>query len=147
LNGRKRHVLVDTLGLLLEVVVLPAHIADRNAAPRLLESLKSRFPSVSLIWGDQGYVGPALARWMEQTLGCQLVLTKNLSQGHWLMPGQNAAAFLPAHVEPRRWVVERTFAWMGRNRRLSKDYEGLPETEEALCYLGMVHLMLKRLTK
>jgi hypothetical protein len=84
---------------------------------------------------------------MEQVLGCQLVLTKSLSQGHWLTSGQTPMAAPSVHVEPRRWVVERTFAWTGRNRRLSKDYEGLPETEEALCYLGMVHLMLKRLTR
>lgn len=128
-------------------MVLPAHIADRDAARQLLGGMKARYPLVSVVWGDQGYLGHALASWMRQALGCQLVLTKQLSQGSWLVPGETPHSDTAVHLEARRWVVERTFAWEGRNRRLTRDYEGLPETEEALCYLGMVHLMLKRLTR
>jgi putative transposase len=135
------------MGFLLKVVVLPANVADRDAARTLLDGVNERFPDVTLIWADQGYVGQALAKWVKQELGCRLGITKRFEPGAWLVQGEMLPPASRIPVEPRRWVVERTFAWEGRNRRLAKDYEGLCETEEALCYLGMVHLMLKRLTR
>lgn len=128
------------------MVVLPANIADREAAPVLLEGIRANFPTLSIIWADQGYVGQRLARWIAEKVGCQIIITNRVGSGAWLAPGEKQPPpKQPSRIEPRRWVVERTIAWEGRNRRLSKDYEGLPETEEAICYLGMVALMLKRL--
>ncbi len=138
---------MDTAGLLLRVVVTPANISDRDGAIILLTGIQKSFPNLSIIWADQGYVGHELSTWIQDEVGCKLVLTKRLGQGVWLVQGEEPPPLDPVQIEPRRWVVERTFAWLGRNRRLSKDYEGLTTTEEALFYLGMVHLMLKRLTR
>lgn len=138
---------MDTTGLLLRVVVTPADLSDRDGAKVLLAGIKKSFPNLSLIWADQAYVGQDLASWIEREVGCKLVLTKRLGQGVWVVQGEDPPPPDTVQIEPRRWVVERTFAWLGRNRRLSKDYEGLTTTEEALIYLGMVHLMLKRLTR
>lgn len=131
-NGRKRHFLVDTLGLLLYVKVLAAHVQDRDGAKQLLDEVKDRFPRLRLIWADGGYRGK-LITWVAETCAwlLQIVLRKDDLKGF--------------QVLPRRWVVERTFAWVCRNRRLSKDYERLAESEEAFCYYSMIHLMLRRL--
>lgn len=137
---------MDTAGLLLRVVVTPADVSDRDGAVVLLTGLKESFPSLSLIWADQGYVSHDLTQWIQDELGCKLVLTKKLGQGAWLVQDESPPAE-PVTIEPRRWVVERTFAWLGRNRRLSKDYEGLAATEEAFIYLGMIRLMLERLSR
>ena len=138
---------MDTTGLLLRVIVTPADVSDRDGAIVLLTGVKEKFPNLSVIWADQGYVGHELTQWILDELGCKLVLTKRLGQGVWLVQGEEPPPLDPVEIEPRRWVVERTFAWLGRNRRLSKDYEGLPATEEAFIYMGMIHLMLKRLTR
>ena len=135
------------MGLLLHVVVLPANIPDREGAKRLLAGVKADFPHLTLIWADLGYEGADFALWVLQETGCELTTTKHPMKTLWLKPGESPPPETPFTIQPRRWVVERTFAWLGRNRRMSKDYEGLPETGEALCYLSMVHLMLKRLTR
>jgi putative transposase len=131
-NGRKRHIAVDTLGLLLAVVVHAAHIQDRIGAKLLLTKLLGRFPRLWVIWADGGYTG-TLRTWA-LVVGGWVIDTVKRSEG--------SKGFV---VLPKRWVVERTFAWLGRCRRLSKDYEALPETSEAVIYVAMIHLMLKRL--
>jgi putative transposase len=131
-NGRKRHIVVDTIGLLLAIVVHAASIQDRDGARLVLAKLKDRFPRLKLIWADGGYAGQ-LIEWP-------------LTLGGWLLEiVRRAAGSHGFEVLPRRWVVERTLAWLGRCRRLSKDYEALPETSEAWVQIAMIHLMLRRL--
>ncbi len=147
LSGRKRHLLVDTLGLVVRVLVHPADIQDRAGAQDLLLALRATLPRLELIWADAAYVGP-LQTWVRQTCGWLLrIVQRPGGRGMWLPAGQEPPV-RPAgfQVLPRRWVVERTFAWIGRNRRMSKDDEFLPATSETWVYLSMVRLMLKRLT-
>jgi putative transposase len=133
-NGRKRHLLVDTQGLLLTVVVHPASLQDNVAAPRVFEKVAGKLQRLKLIWADGIYTG-SLVDWVKDTLGWTLSIVKRPKGAHGFQ------------VLPRRWVVERTFAWLGRYRRLSKDYEALPETSEAMIYAAMSHLMLRRLAR
>ena len=134
-KGRKRHVLVDSMGLLLAVVVTAANIADQQGLPPLLRRLQFRrgwFRRLQLIWGDRAYWGHLLFEWVLEQFDCMLeVLERPRGQGF--------------RVVPRRWVVERTLAWISRCRRLSQDYEKLPRTSETFIYLAMIQLMLKRL--
>jgi putative transposase len=134
-NGRKRHVLVDTLGLMLLVLVLPANIQDRDAARQLLETFfgqKSR-RGLKHIWADGGYAG-GLVAWALKLWRCTVEIVKRT----------DAHTF---RVLPRRWVVERTFGWLGRYRRLSRDYERQAQTGETIIYLAMIRLMLTRLAR
>lgn len=131
-NGRKRHIVVDTLGLLLVVFVTAGSVQDRAAAPILLGILAKRFPQLKHIWADGGYSGE-LVPWAQRALSWVVEIVKGVA-------GQPGFAVLP-----RRWVVERTFAWFSRARRLSRDYEGLPETTEAWFYLANIRLMVRRL--
>jgi putative transposase len=161
-SGRTRHRLVDTTGLLLRVVVHPANLQDRDGAQRVLAGPPDQFPRIHRRWGDQGYAGP-VATWITQTLGWTVtsVPHRPTSRGHWVPHGDVSdwhtvwfeSVRLPAShtglrgVLPRRWVVERTIAWIGRNRRMSKDYEDQLATSEAWVYLSMVRVMLKRLAR
>jgi transposase len=147
LSGRKRHLLVDTLGLVLQVVVHPADIQDRAGAPRLLRALATALPRLEVIWADNAYLGP-LQTWVWETCGWRLqIVERPGGRGRWMRQGQELPVRRPGFQPlPRRWVVERTFAWIGRNRRMSRDYEFLTTTSEAWVYLSMVRLMLKRLT-
>jgi putative transposase len=131
-NGRKRHLLVDTLGLLLAVVVHPADVQDRDGAKLVLETVRRQLPRLQLIWADGGYAGQLIA-WVRKRCGwiLQTVLRPVGVKGFVVLP--------------RRGVVERTFAWLGRYRRLSKDYERLPETSETLIYIAMIHRMSRNL--
>lgn len=132
-TGRKRHILVDAIGLLIVVRVLAAHIQDRDGAKLLLGVVKERMPRLFLIWGDGGYRGK-LIKWVATTcLWLLQIVKRNEDVKGW-------------SVLPRRWVVERTFAWLCRNRRLSKDYERNCESSEAWVYMAMIHLMVKRLS-
>lgn len=131
-KGRKRHILVDTLGLLLMVVVHAANIQDRDGAKLVLDKAKKCFSRLRLIWADGGYAGQ-LVDWVSRTYDWILQIVKR---------SDDSKGF---EVLPRRWVVERTFAWLGRYRRLSKDYEGLTQTSEAMIYAAMVHIMVRRL--
>jgi putative transposase len=146
-HGRKRHLVVDTQGLLLKAKVLPADLHDRPAAEQVLAGLHQPFPEVRLLWADTAYRG--LADWLGEQLGWSLEITRHWWTGArvWVAAGQpppeRPAGF---QVLKRRWVVERTFAWLGRNRRLSKDYERLCETTETWIYLAMTRLMLRRLS-
>ena len=133
-KGRKRHIVVDTQGLLLAVAVHPADVQDRDGAKLVISKLTGRFPRLSLIWADGGYAGK-LIEWVATLTGWTLEIVRRPGNSHRF------------EVLPRRWVVERTFAWLGRHRRLSKDYAALPETTEACVYTAMTGLMLRRLAR
>jgi putative transposase len=132
-NGRKRHIAVDTEGLLLRVVVHPASVQDAAGAKLVLAELAApgAFPRLRHLWVDGAYGGAA--DFAARYAGITLDPVKR-------PPG--IKGFTPL---PRRWVVERTFGWFGRARALSKDYEARPDSSEAWCYLAMTHLMLRRL--
>ncbi len=133
-KGRKRHILVDTLGLLLMVVVHAANIQDRDGGKLVLEKVKGTFSRLILIWADGGYVGQ-LVDWTKAVCGWILEIVKR---------SDDVKGF---QVLPHRWIVERTFGWLGRYRRLSKDYEGLPESSESMIYIAIIHLMVRRLAR
>ena len=147
MSGRKRHLLVDTGGLVLRVVVHPANISYLDGARLLLADVPERWPSLRRLWVDAGYTG-RLLDWIRETLGLEVEVVKRPRPGTDAVataePPPRPAAF---PILPRRWVVERTFGWLGRNRRLSKDYEQLSSTEEAWVYLAMTRLMLARLAR
>lgn len=149
INGRKRHLLVDTLGLLLMVVVHAASVPEREGAKGLLVKASNWLWRLQLIWADSGYRGK-FVEWVRRVCGWHLEIVKRPDFGHRRVI--TAPGVIPVRpprgfkVIPRRWVVERTFAWLGRNRRLSKDYEFLPQMSEAFIYQAMIRLMLRRLT-
>jgi putative transposase len=153
LSGRKRHLLVDTMGLLLKVVVHAADIQDREGVKLLLEPIKGRFPRISLVWVDNGYTGTGRT-WIKEHMDWEVVVVSHprRPRGMWVLPGQEIDWSLFERPKgfrhlPRRWVVERTLAWIGRYRRMSKDYEYLTSSSEAMVYLTMLRLMLTRLAK
>jgi putative transposase len=148
INGRKRHLLVDTTGLVMKAKAHPAHLADRDGARLLLERAGAAFPRLGHLWADAGYRGSALREWITERLGLSLEIVQRRSRWVWV-PKDVEPEPIPAGFEviKRRWVVERTFAWISRNRRLSRDYEFLTETTEALVYGCMIRLMVKRLAK
>ena len=134
IKGRKRHILVDTMGLLLLVVVLTANIQDRDGAKLLFDQIKERFPRLKLVWADGGYAGK-LVEWTQQFC-------------HWVLEIVKRTDDMKGFVLlPHRWVVERTFGWLNRWRRLSKDYERLTSTSETLIYTTMSRLMVRRLAR
>ncbi len=139
--------LVDTEGLLLKVVVHAANITDRNAVPLVLAGLTTVFPRLRHLWVDAGYRGKG-ADWIRATLGWTVEVVKRTRCGMWLPEGAEPPS-MPTGFQllKRRWVVERTFAWFGRYRRLSKDYEVLPATEEAWISLATTELLLQRLAR
>jgi putative transposase len=155
INGRKRHVLVDTQGLLLAVKVHGANIMDRDGIKLLLEPIQLRFPTVRHLWLDSGYNGADKGKdWVEKVLGgtAEIVRHPRKITHVWAPEGVEIdwSKILPApgfRVLPRRWVVERTFSWCGHSRRLSKDYERLCETSEVLMYITMSRIMLRRLAR
>ena len=132
MRGRKRHIVVDVLGLLLVVIVHSAGIQDRAGAKQVLTALVSHFPELQLIWADGGYAGKLVA-WVTTVLQRTLVIVKRprRTQGFQVLQW--------------RWIVERTFGWLNRSRRLSKDFEALPETTEAWVRIAMIQLMVRRL--
>jgi putative transposase len=124
--------LVDTLGLLLAVVVHPANIQDRDGAEAVLLDARGRFPRLRLIWADGGYAG-RLLRWAKRNCGWLVEIVRRPDE---------AKGFV---LVKRRWVVERTFAWLGRYRRLSRDYEYDVEVSETMIKAAMIHRMARRL--
>jgi putative transposase len=132
-KGRKRHLLVDTLGLLLAVVVTAAAMQDSEGAHLLFQRLSGACKKLRLIWVDGAY-REQLVEWVAAHLWFRLCAV--------LRPAEQQGF----QVLPRRWVVERTLAWLNQYRRLSKDYEGLTSSSEAMIYLAMTRLMLRRLS-
>lgn len=131
-NGRKRHILVDTNGLLLRVLVHPADITESEGAEWLLGQHHQRFPRLQTVRADQGYKD-WLVEWAKRYTNLTIEIIEKPA-------GQQGFA-----VIPKRWVVERTLAWLGRNRQLSKEYDREASCSESFVYLASIHLMLKRL--
>ena len=133
-NGRKRHLAVDAGGLLLAVVVTIAGIQDRDGAVRLPAALRARFSTIALIWADGGYTG-RLVSWARAGLAVTVTIVKRTD---------DLAGF---RVLPRRWMVERTLAWISKYRRCVRDYETLPEHSEAMVHIAMIMTMSRRLAR
>jgi transposase len=131
-NGRKRHIVVDTIGMLVIVVVSAASVQDRDGARPALAALRKTFPTISLVWADGGYAGK-LVEWAKQTMRLALEIVRKPE-------GQRTFEVLP-----RRWVVERTISWIVKCRRLDHDYERLTETSVAMVKWAMIGLMTRRL--
>jgi len=136
-SGRKRHVAVDCLGLLLAIMITPAAVQDRDAAKGLIKFLITMYGRIQIIWADGGYLG-ALVQWVKQLrpfgkLKLEIVRRSDRSKGF--------------QVLPKRWIVERTFAWLCKSRRLCRDYEVRLDHSEDMIRLSMIRLMLKRLAK
>ena len=131
-NGRKRHIAVDTTGLVLDVVITPASVQDRHGARPLLWNTHRACPRVRLIWADAGYAGK-LTSWATVLKMTMQIVAK-----------RDRHAF---EVLPRRWVVERTFAWISKHRRTVRDYEHLPASHEAMILWAMTALMTRRLAR
>jgi putative transposase len=132
-KGRKRHILVDTLGLLLIVVVTAASLSDQAGARQIFQHMRGTCKNLRKVWVDGTYRGAEWTAWVKEHYN--LVL-ESVTRAE----GQKGFAVLP-----HRWVVERTLAWLNQCRRLSKDYEELPSTSETFVYVAMTRLMLKRL--
>jgi putative transposase len=163
-KGRKRHILVDTEGFVLKAKVHSAKVMDYEGIKTLLEGAGEAFPRLRHLWLDAGYRGEEKgADWVEKTLGWSVDLVerpkKPAPEGvlmAWAKAWEREGAsvdwqkLLPPRgfvVLPRRWVVERTIAWIDHNRRMSKDYERLAATSEAFIYVAMSRLMLRRLAR
>jgi putative transposase len=126
IRGRKRHIFVDSLGLLVAVKVHSAAIQDRDGARLLLEALVDTCPRMKLLWADSGYAGQ-LVTWIKHTLGWDVEIIKRLSDTQALCGEDAPPVEKPSRgfqIQPRRWVVERTFAWISRCRRLARDAGG-----------------------
>jgi putative transposase len=134
IKGRKRHVLVDSLGLLLSVCVTPADVPEREGAQMLLGPVLAFFAWMKKVWVDGGYTGEAFAKWVQSIKpGVEVEVVKRSDD----MEGFK--------VLPKRWVVERTFAWLMRNRRLARDYEKTTSSAESWVYIAMIRLQARRL--
>jgi putative transposase len=131
-KGRKRHLLVDTLGLVLQLVVHAADIQERDGAQLVLKRMKKYLHKLAIIWADGAY-GGKLIQWAKRYYGWTIEMVKR---------SDRATGF---QLLPKRWIVERTFSWFGNYRRLAKDYEYWPATSETMIYIAMIHLMVRRL--
>ena len=134
-KGRKRHIITDTDGLLVGAMVHAADIQDRDGAPALLASIRSAFPWLRHVFADGGYAGPKLTKALARlgTWTLEIVKRSDTAKGFVLLP--------------RRWVVERTFAWFGRNRRLAKDFEKTIESAEAWLLIASIQLLTRRIAR
>ncbi len=140
---------MDTGGLVMKATVHRADLADREGARLVLDGVSQTFPGLRHLWADAGYRGADLRRWkITEGLGLSLEIVQRRSRWVWVRNDEEPEP-IPAGFEVirRRWVVERTFAWICRNRRMSRDYEFLAQTTEALIYVTMIRLMLRRLAK
>ena len=134
-TGRKRHLVVDTLGLILAIVVHSAAIQDQVAAQSVLSKLKEKYRRLKVVFADSAYKRQGLPEWMRNTYNILL---------HTVLRPAEVKGFV---VLPKRWVVERTFAWISRCRRNSRDYETNPQTSVAMIQITMIAIMLKRLDR
>ena len=134
-KGRKRHIATDTLGLMVGAVVHPADVQDRDGAPLVLRSIRNAWPWLRLVFADGGYAGPKLRDAMQ-------------GHGEWrseiIKRSDKASGF---EVLPRRWVIERTFAWLGRSRRLAKDWEASTASSEAWLLIAHIRILVRRLVR
>lgn len=135
MKGRKIHALADTQGLPLRIVIHSAGVQDRNGAALVLDKIRNSFPWLELLWADSGYnahqVGAAVAK--VPSLRIEIVKRSDDMKGFVLLP--------------RRWAVERTFSWFGRNRRLAKDWENLAATLQAFVALASIQIAIRRLAR
>ena len=161
-RGRKRHLLVDTEGLILKAKVHSAKVHDEDGIRLLLESTRTGFSCLKHLWVDAGYRGRG-RRWVEEVLGLSVEVVHKPPKPvpekvakvwaeEWAKEGKEVdwQRLMPSRgfrVLPRRWVVERTFSWICHNRRLGKDYERLSATGEAFIYAAMMRLMVRRLAR
>jgi putative transposase len=161
-RGRKRHLLVDTEGLVLKAKVHSAKVPDQDGLRLLLESARTAVWGLKLLWLDAGYEGRG-KRWAEEILGLHVEVVRKppkpipekvakIWAAEWAKEGEKIdwQKLMPPRgfrVLPRRWVVERTFSWLGQNRRMSKDYERLCASAEAFVYAAMIRLMARRLAR
>jgi putative transposase len=136
IKGRKRHIVVDTLGLLLAVVVTGAGVDDGVAAPRVMAKLDpADYPRLRKLWGDRKYHNYAFYAWLKEERG-----------GLWELEIKTKPPGTKGYIQlPKRWVVERTFAWLGRYRRHSRDYERRTDSSEAMIRISAIHSMLQKL--
>lgn len=134
-TGRKRHLLVDTLGLLLMIVVTAASIGERAGGEQVVRRTQAGLPKLQRLWVDAGYRGAAFIDWVRAQCGWVVEIVEHLVVVHEFK------------LLPWRWVVERTFGWLNRYRRLSKDYEVKPSSSEALIRIAMINLMVQRLAR
>jgi len=153
-KGRKRHVLVDTLGLILHVLVHSANIQDYRGGKLLLAPLKGAFPPLELIWADSGDKKEGFCEWVKATLGWEVEIVEHPWSGLRSVWAPKDAVIDWEQIRPSgfhvlkwRWIVERTLAWLSTWRRLAKDYEVLPSSEEAWIYIAMMRIMLRRLAQ
>ena len=135
INGRKRHIITDTSGLLVGLVVHSAAVQDRDGAPDVLKSILKRWPWLRHVFADGGYGGPKLEKALKHLARFRLQIVKR---------SDKAKGFT---VLPRRWVVERTFAWLGRCRRLAKDFERSIASAEAWIHVAHIRLLTRRLAR
>jgi putative transposase len=161
-RGRKRHILVDTEGLVVEAKVHSAKVPDQDGIKRLLDPARDRLPRLSYLSVDAGYRGRS-KEWVEEALGVELEVVNRSPKPpqekvlriwarEWFKEGHDMdLGSLPKRPAfenlPRRWVAERTFAWMSHNRRMSKDYERLCSAGEAFVFAAMTRLMVRRLAR
>ena len=161
IRGRKRHLLVDTEGLVMKAKVHSAKVPDQDGLRLLLECARMETSSIKHLWLDAGYQGKGKS-WAEGVLGLSVEVVRKplkpvsekvgrLWAEEWAKEGEKVdwQRLMPPRgfrVLPRRWVVERTFSWLGQNRRMSKDYERLCESAEAFVYAAMIRLMVRRLS-
>jgi putative transposase len=154
IQGRKRHLLVDTQGLLISVKVLGADSGDREGGKEVLHPLVGKLPRLQVIWADSGYAGDPFKQWVKDHVHVRLDIVNHPWTGIravWVKEGEEVDwdAIIPKgfHILPRRWVIERTNAWITHNRRLSRDFEGTHTSGEAFIYLAMTRLMVSRLAR
>ena len=164
IKGRKRHLLVDTEGFVLRAKVHSAKVMDWDGIKKLLQQADTRFPRLKHLWADAGYRGEDKGKeWVEKRFGWSMDLAERPKKPapkkvlmawakQWLHEGVevNWEKLMPPKgfvVLPRRWVVERSFAWISHNRRMSKDYERLCASGEAFVYAAMTRLMVRRLAR
>ena len=161
-RGRKRHLLVDTEGLVLKAKVHSAKVPDQDGIKLVLEAKRDLLPGLSHLWVDAGYRGRG-KEWVERELGLSVevvhrtpkptpektarIWAEEWSKEGWQIDWQRLLPRRGFEVLPRRWVVERTFAWLSQNRRMSKDYERLCSTSESFVYAAMARLMVRRLVR